>query len=113
MVSIGRKVMSVGVLLSVIGLARSRVVVRRAYIAHRRETEKLLSRLGYANKSVEASLLIVGYQYAVLRRPFQEMSGTSLERERSALLFWFALIFIGFAVGLVGVAIQVAEARAS
>jgi hypothetical protein len=77
-------------------------------LAHPRETQKLLSRLGYVGKSVKASLFIVGYQYAVLRRPFQEMSGTSLERERNALLFWLALTFIGIAVGLAGVA----EARA-
>jgi hypothetical protein len=111
-VSIGRKVMSVGVLISVISLARSQVIIRRAYIAHPRETQKVLSRLGYAGKSVEASLFIVGYQYAVLRRPFQEMSGPSLERELNALLFWLALMFIGIAVGLAGVAIQLAEARA-
>ena len=112
MVSIGRKVISVGVLLAAIGLARSQVLIRRAYVAHPRETRNLLSRIGYSDKSVQGSLLIVGYQYAVLRRPFQEMSGTSLERERIALLLWFAVMFIGVAVGIAGLAMEVVEARA-
>jgi hypothetical protein len=111
MVSIGRKVISVGVLLGAIGLARSQTLVRRAYIAHPQEMRNLLSRLGYSGKSIEASLLIVSYQYAVLRRPFQELDGTSLERERRALLIWFAVMFIGIAVGIAGVAMEVAEAR--
>jgi hypothetical protein len=110
--SIGRRVIAVGVLLGAIGVARCRVLIRRAYIAHPQETRNLLSRLGYSDKSVEASLLIVGYQHAVLRRHSQEMSGTSLERERSALLLWFAVMFIGVAVGIAGVAMEVLEARA-
>jgi hypothetical protein len=113
MVSIGTKLISVGVLLGAIGLARSQVLIRRAYLAHPEEARNLLSRLGYSDKSVEASLLIVGYQYAVLRRPFEEMSGTSLERERNALLLWFAVMFVGVAVGIAGVGLQIVEARVS
>src|SRR6202790_1822542 len=98
MASIGRRVMSVGTLLGAIGLVRIQVLIRRAHSAHPQEMEDLLARLGYSEKSVESSLMIVGYQYAVLRRPFLEMSGTSLERERSALLLWFAVMFTGVAL---------------
>jgi len=56
--------------------------------------------------------MIVGYQYAVLRRPFLEIRGTSLEFERSELLVWFAVIFIGVALGIAGIAMEILEARA-
>ena len=103
--------MSVGTLLGAIGLVRIQVLIRRAHSAHPQEMEDLLARLGYSEKSVESSLMIVGYQYAVLRRPFLEMSGTSLERERSALLLWFAVMFTGVALGVAGIAMEVLEAR--
>lgn len=57
--------------------------IRRACAEHPQAMANLLARLGYAEKPVEASLMIVGIQYAVLRRPFLEIGGTSLERERS------------------------------
>jgi hypothetical protein len=103
--------MSVGTLLGAIGLVRIQVLIRRAHSAHPREMEGLLARLGYSEKSAEASLMIIGYQYAVLRRPFLEMSGTSLERERSELLLWFAVMFIGVALGVAGIAMDVLETR--
>jgi hypothetical protein len=112
MASIGRTVMSVGALLGAIGLVRIQVLIRRAHAAYPQEVEDLLAGLGYSEKSVESSLMIVGYQYAVLRRPFPEMSGTSLEHERSALLLWFAVMFTGVALGIAGVAMEVLEARA-
>jgi hypothetical protein len=112
MASIGRGLMSVGTLLGAIGLVRIQVLIRRAHSAHPRELEGLLARLGYSEKSAESSLIIIGYQYAVLRRPFVEMSGTSLERERSELLLWFAIMFIGVALGIAGVAMEVLETGA-
>jgi hypothetical protein len=112
MASIGRRVMSAGTLLGAIGLVRIQVLIRRAHSAHPQEMEGLLARLGYSEKSAEASLMIIGYRYAVLRHPFLEMSGTSLERERSELLLWFAILFIGVALGIAGIAMEVLEARA-
>ncbi|MDB6086223.1 MAG: hypothetical protein JWN43_4104 [Gammaproteobacteria bacterium] len=102
--------MSVGTLLGAVGLVRIQVLIRRAHSAHPQEMEDLLARLGYSEKSVESSLMIVGYQYAVLRRPFLEMSGTSPEREKSALLLWFAVMFTGVALGVAGIAMEVLEA---
>jgi hypothetical protein len=72
----------------------------------------LLARLGYTHKPVEASLMIVGYQYTVLRRPFLEIGGTSLERARSEMLLWFAVMFLGVAVRMLGIAIEAMEHRA-
>jgi hypothetical protein len=112
MASIGRRVISVGTLLGAIGLVRIQVLIRRAHAAHPQEMGDLLARHGYSEKSVESSLMIVGYQYAVLRRPFLEMSGTSLERERTALLLWFAVMFAGVALGVAGIAMEILEARA-
>jgi len=111
MVSLGRKLMSVGTLLAAIGIVRIQVLMQRAYAADPREVTRLLVRLGLAEKSTESSLLIAAYQYAVLRRPCLEVSGTSIERERSALLGWFAVMFIGLAVGLAGVVMEILEAR--
>jgi hypothetical protein len=104
--------MAVGTLLGAIGLVRIQVLIRRAHSAHPKEMEGLLARLGYSEKSAEASLTIIGYQYAVLRRPFLEMGGTSLERERSELLLWFAIMFIGVALGIAGIAMEMLDARA-
>lgn len=111
MVSIGREVMSVGTLLGAIGLVRIRILIGNAQSAHPHEMESLLVRCGYSEKPVEASLMIVGYQYAVLRRPFSEIHGTCLERERGALLIWFAIMFLGCVLILAGFAIEVFEAR--
>jgi hypothetical protein len=102
--------MFIGTLLSAIGLVRIRVLIGSAQSAHPQEMEDLLARRGYSEKPVEASLMIVGYQYAVLRHPIPEINGTLLERQRSALLLWFAVFFIGIAMGLAGVAIEVLEA---
>lgn len=104
--------MSIGTLLGAIGLVRIRVLIGSAQSAHPREMEDLLARRGYSEKPVEASLMIVGYQYAVLRRSFPEISSTLLERQRSALLLWFAVFFIGIAMVLAGFAIEVLEPRA-
>jgi hypothetical protein len=112
MASIGRTVMSVGTLLGAIGLVRIQVLLRRAHSAHPQQIEGLLARVGYSDKFADASLMIIGYQYAVLRRPFLQMSGTSVERHRSELLLWFAVMFIGVALGIVGVALDVLESRA-
>lgn len=104
--------MSVGTLLGALGLVRVQVLIRRAYAEHPQAMANLLARLGYTEKPVEVSLMIVGYQYAVLRRPFLEIGGTSLERERSEILTWFAVMFLGVALGMVGIAIEVMEHRA-
>lgn len=104
--------MAVGTLLGAIGLVRVQVLIRRAHSAHPQEMEGLLARLGYSEKSVESSLMIISYQYAFLRRPFLEMSGTSLERGRSELLIWFTVMFIGVGLGIAGIAMEVLEARA-
>jgi hypothetical protein len=109
MASIGRKLSSVGTLLGAIGLVRIQVLIRRTHAAHPREMADLLARLGYSEKSVQPSLLIVAYQYAVLRRPFLEVRGTSLERERSALLLWFAVMFTGGTLGVAGIVMEILE----
>jgi hypothetical protein len=99
--------MSLGVLLGAIGLVRIRMLISRAQSAHPQEMESLLARHGYTEKPVEASLMIVGYQYAVLRRPFSEIHGTYLERERGALLIWFVMFFLGCVLVLAGFVIEV------
>jgi hypothetical protein len=110
MVTIGRKVMSIGILLGAVGLVRIRMLIGSAQSAHPQEMESLVAQRGLSEKPAEASLIIVGYQYAVLRRPFPEIHGTCLERERSALLLWFVIMFIGVVLVLAGFAIEVFEA---
>lgn len=60
MASIGRRMISVGTLLGAIGLVRIQLLIRRAHAAHPREMGDMLARLGYSEKSVESSLMIVG-----------------------------------------------------
>jgi hypothetical protein len=109
MASVGRKVMSAGTFIGAIGVVRIRVLIRRANVAHPNEMADLLARLGYSEKSFEGSLMVIGYQYAVLRRPFFEMNGTSLER--NALLLWFAVLFTGVALGIAGLVMEFLESR--
>jgi hypothetical protein len=111
MTSIGRKVMSVGTILAATGLVRIQMLVRRANVAHPKEMANLLAHLGYAERSLEGSLMVVGYQYAVLRRPFLEMDGTSLERERNALLLWYVVFFTGVSLGIAGLVTEFLESR--
>jgi hypothetical protein len=109
--SVGRKVMSVGTLLSAIALVRIQILIRHASGAHPKEIADLIARLGFSEKSLDGSLMVVGYQYAVLRRPFLEMNGTYLERERNALLIWYLILFTGVALGLAGLVMQFLESR--
>ncbi len=103
--------MSLGTLLGAIGVVRVQVLIRRACDAHPQAMTNLVARLGYTHKPVEASLMIVGYQYAVLRRPYPEIDGTSLERARSEMLLWFAVMFLGVAIGMLGIVMEVTEHR--
>jgi hypothetical protein len=56
-------------------------------------------------------LFVVGWQYAVLPGSFPELSGTAVERERTAILLWFMLFFMGIAIAVSGIAMQVAQPR--
>jgi hypothetical protein len=102
MASIGRKMTSLGVVISAISLVKIQMVIRAAQSENPEQMQNVLARLGFSGKSEEASLMIVGYQYAVLRRPFPEVSGTSMERKKRALLLWFVLMFGGLVLGVMG-----------
>jgi len=97
--------MAAGTLLGTVALVRIRVTLRRALSEHPDRTARLFLRLGYSPQPTEAEMLIVGYRYAFLRRSFPEFKGTSVEEERTALLLWFSIFFVGLAIGLVGIAI--------
>ena len=103
--STSRRLMSAGALLGTIALVRIGVTLRGALSAHPERVSQLFSRLGYSPHPSEAEVLIVGYQYAFLRRTFPEFEGTPVERERTAIFLWFAVLFVGVAIGLVGVVI--------
>jgi hypothetical protein len=68
-----------------------------------------MARVGYSLDPNEGEIFVVGWQYAVLRRSFPELSGTAVEHERTAILLWFTLFFIGITIGISGLAMQVAE----
>jgi hypothetical protein len=97
--------MAVGTLLGTVALVRIGVTLRRALSEHPDRTAQLFLRLGYPSQPTEAEMLIVGYRYAFLRRSFPEFEGTAVERERTAIFLWFAVLFVGVAIGLVGVVI--------
>jgi len=103
-VATSRKVIAAGTVLSAVALVRLGVSLRRAFSAHPQETARLFSRLGYSAQPNESELLIVGYRYALLRRPFAELEGTAAERERNGLQIWFTLFLAGVAIGLAGLA---------
>jgi len=64
--------------------------------------------VGFSPQPSEAERLIIGYQYALLRRTIPELSGTAVAGERTTLLLWFAVLFVGVAVGLVGLVMATA-----
>jgi hypothetical protein len=102
-VGTSRKLMAVGSLLGTVALVRIGVMLRGALSAHPDRTARLFLRLGYSPQPNEAEMLIVGYQYAFLRRSFPEFEGTAVEQERTALLLWFSVFFVGLSIGLAGV----------
>jgi hypothetical protein len=97
--------MVAGAFLGTAALVRIAVTLRGALSAHPDRTARLFLRLGYSPQPNEAEMLIVGYQYAFLHRSFPELEGTAVEEERTALLLWFTVLFVGVAIGLVGVVI--------
>jgi hypothetical protein len=101
-VSTSRKLIAAGSLLGTVALVRIGMTLRGALSAHPDRTARLFLRLGYSPQPNEAEMLIVGYRYAFLRRSFPEFEGTAVEQERTALLLWFADLFVGLAVGLTG-----------
>ena len=97
-----RKLTAAGTLLGAVALARLSVSLRSSFAEHPTETARLFGRLGYSAQPNDSEILIVGYRYALLRRPFAELEGTVVERKRNRLLIWFALLFSGVAIGLLG-----------
>jgi hypothetical protein len=102
-VGTSRKLIAAGSLLGTVELVRVGMTLRGALSAHPDRTARLFLRLGYSPQPNEAEMLIVGYRYAFLRQSFPELEGTAVEQERTALLLWFAVLFVGLAIGLVGV----------
>jgi hypothetical protein len=104
-VTTSRKLIAAGTLLAAVSLARAGATLRSSFAAHPTETEQLFGRLGYSAQPNDSEMLIVGYRYAFLRRPFVKLEGTAVERDRNRLLIWFALLFAGLTIGLVGLAL--------
>jgi hypothetical protein len=104
-VTTSRKLIAVGTLFGAVALARLGASLRSSFAAHPTETEQLFRRFGYSAQPNDSEMLIVGYRYALLRRPFAELEGTAVERDRNRLLIWFALLFTGLTIGLVGLAL--------
>jgi len=110
---LGKKLLSVGAFFGLVALARIRVSFRRAFSAHPHEATSVLTRLGYSSPPSEAELLMVGYKYALLRRPFPELDGTAVQRGHNVLLLWFILLFAGVLIGLAGLVVEAAEINAA
>jgi hypothetical protein len=107
-VGTSRQLMAAGSLLATVALVRIGVTLRGALSAHPDRTARLFLRLGYSPQPNEAEMLIVGYLYAFLRRSFPEFEGTAVEQQRTAILLWFSVFFVGLSVGLAGVVIAAA-----
>jgi hypothetical protein len=110
---LGRKIIAAGTFVGVVALARISVSLRQAFAANPQEVSSVLARFGYSSPPGEAELMIVGYKYALLRRPFPELDGTAAQRKRSSLGFWFVLLFAGVLVGLAGIVVEVVETHAA
>jgi hypothetical protein len=104
-VGTSRKLLAAGTVLGTVALVRIGVTLRGALSAHPDRTERLFLRLGYSPQPNEGEMLVVAYQYAFLRRSFPEFGGTAIEQKRTALLLWFAVFFVGVAIGLGGLVI--------
>jgi hypothetical protein len=108
---LGKRIFAGGIFVSVVALARIRASVRGAFHANPLEVSLLLTRLGYSSPPSEAELMIVGYQYALLRRHFPELDGTAVHRGQNALLLWFVLAFAGVLIGLMGIVVEFIEIK--
>jgi hypothetical protein len=110
---LGKRLFAGGMFVSVVALARFRASVRGAFHANPLEVSSLLTRLGYSSPPSEAELMIVGYQYAFLRRrPFPELDGTAVHRGRNALLLWFVLALAGLLIAVAGLIVELVEINA-
>jgi hypothetical protein len=110
---LGRKLISVGALVGVVAVVRISVSLRRAFSANPHELSSVLTRFGYSSPPSEAELFVIGYQYALLRRSFPELDGTSVQRGQNALLLWFILLFAGVLIGLAGLVVEASELNAA
>ena len=88
---LGKQLLGIGLGLSVLALAKINLSLRGAFSAHPHEISSALTRLGYSSPPSEAEILIFGYQYALLRKPFPELNGTAVQLRQSALSVWFVL----------------------
>jgi hypothetical protein len=110
---LGKTLLSVGLGISVVALARINLSLRRAFSANPHEVSSALTRLGYSSPPSEAEILIVGYQYALLRKPFPELDGTTVQLRQRALSLWFVFLFAGVLIGLAGLVIEAVEINAA
>src|ERR1700722_11581182 len=109
---VGKQFLGVGLGISVVALARINLSLRGALSANPHEVSSALTRLGYSSPPSEAEILIVGYQYALLRKPFPELDGTTLQLRQRELSLWFVFLFAGVLIGLVVFVIEAVEIKA-
>ena len=109
---LGKTLLSVGIGMSVVALAKINLSLRRAFSANPHEVSLVLTRFGYSSPPSEAEILIVGYQYALLRKPFPELDGTTVQLRQRALSLWFVFLFAGVLIGLAGLVIEAVEINA-
>jgi len=110
---VGKQFLGVGLGISVVALARINLSLRGALSANPHEISSALTRLGYSSPPSEAEILKLGYQYALLRKPFPELNGTAVQLRQRALSVWFVFLFAGALIMLVGFVMEAIEIHAA
>jgi hypothetical protein len=110
---LGKKFLGAGIGISVVAIARISFSLRSALSTNPREIASALKRLGYNSPPSEAELLILGYQYALLRKLFPELEGTAIQLRRRGLTLGFVFLFTGALIILAGFVIEFAEMGAT
>jgi len=110
---LGKQLIGVGLGISVLTLARINLSLRGAFSAHPNEVSSALARLGYSSPPSEAEILILGYQYALFRKPFPELNGTVVQLRQKALSVWFVFLLAGVLITLAGLVMEGVEIHAA
>jgi hypothetical protein len=89
------QLMGIGLLGGVTALVRILVLLNRAAYSNPHEMALALKELGFPPEPTESALLIVGYQYTLLRRRIPQLEGSRLESERASIGLWYVLFIAG------------------
>ena len=109
MKSVSRKLMASGALIAAVAHVRLGIRLQHAFSAQPEKSAQLFAGLGYSWPPRESELLVVGFQYAFVRRAYPGLEGTPVEAQRNMLALWCALFVAGAVIGFAGLVLSFVE----